>query len=122
MAKGGQDDPLVVNTAILADLIDEWAKKFDKKHPRYKHNVRGGERMPQGFGGINFLAKESGLDPAQISHIRNKRYNFTTLEVADKIVQAMGCTDVWGNELIAIPNPRWSQEKWQAWKNSCEEN
>jgi hypothetical protein len=35
--------------------------------------------------------------------------------MADKILTAMSLADMLGNEIHVIPNPNWSQERWQAW-------
>lgn len=133
-SRGGLSDALVVRTSDLAVLVREFIEDYDRMHPKYRSKVGaqekatsysgpGLEEMPIGFGGINFLAHEltsmNGKSLAGAStlvrRIVAEAYQWTVYSMADEILTAMNRTDLW-SRLRPVPNPRWGQDKWVAWK------
>jgi hypothetical protein len=72
----------------------------------------GEERIVQ-YGARNWLAEESGVSQRRIWGILSGRERWTSLEVADKLLQAVGMPQAtWDGTVHVVPNPEWSEDRW----------
>jgi hypothetical protein len=129
-------DPLVVRTADLKAVLDRFIKDFKSRHDgktEHHKTVYGatggsgqmGERnvaysgeFTQQSGYATWISEESGISQRRVYGILNLESKVTSLDIADKILQALEMTYVLHNgEVPVIPNPRWTQEHWVRWMN-----
>lgn len=101
--KNGMSDPMVVSTAELKEAIERWAEH--RNFPLHQRDK---------FSGLvslsKYLENESGQSIRKIWSILNGETKVTTYAVADAIMSALERPDLMP---AAIPNPRWSQVRWQ---------
>src|SRR5580765_2828569 len=135
---GGASDPLVVATAELSVIVNRWVNEFRADHPPLERNempnssfgqtswvgdyrnASNAVSQPQ-MGAIEKLGQMINQDTGVLRKIMKVKTKTTSLDLADRILQAIERTDALHNgELHIIPNPRWSQEKWLEWKRGCE--
>jgi hypothetical protein len=103
-----QSDPQVVPTEELETVLrrasDEWERQhIDELNPRSQYSF------------TSVVGELAGIDPRIVRKILLRETKYTNLHMADKILTAMSLADMLGNEIHVIPNPNWSQERWQAW-------
>ncbi len=124
-------DPLVVRTAELAAVLRVWCDKhngrFSELNAPWKPGVHGGP----GGGGFKEVASISAIQYIHLhaanppiglrmlARILTGESKHTEFRYADSILSIIGETSALHNGLIEIlPNPAWSREKWQEWKES----
>jgi len=128
-------DPLVVRTADLKAALDRYVKDFKSRHDGKTHILKktygshGGHRIGErGWaddydtdtqqGATTWIAEQAGLSQRRIWGIMNNQTKHTSLDIADKIIQALEMTYVYHNgEVPVVPNPQWNQERWVRWMN-----
>jgi hypothetical protein len=103
-----QSDPQVVPTEELAAVLrrasDEWeADHINEFDPRSQYSF------------TSVTGELAGIDPRIVRKILLRETKYTNLHMADKILTALELTRFLGVEIHIIPNPGWSQERWQAW-------
>lgn len=111
------NDPLVVRTEQLADFLLEWEKNFIGDRPRFAGSRQFGEQAKEIFmGARTFLSEHSGIPVRRIYAIIEKESQHVTFRTAEALLIAAGHEYLLSNgEIEVIANPRWSQERWQAY-------
>lgn len=121
----------MVRTECLAQILDRWEVEFLADHPQNYSEVEVGVGTGDGVtGSISRLqvgphmhlsmrmqismSEESKLRALQ--RIKRRESRHTTLAVADAVLTAMGFQISMFEDLTPVPNPRWSREKWEAWR------
>jgi hypothetical protein len=103
-----QSDPQVVPTEELASVLRRVADEWDAYHiDEYSHRAQ--------YSFTSVVAELAGIDDRIVRRILMSQFRCTNLSIADKILTALDMSYVLGNEIHVIPNPTWSQERWQAW-------
>jgi len=111
-------DPLVVVAADLKVILDDYFREEDKKRP--KGQTDGFKNRNTSFYGVKqYLADQSGISVSKMYQITEGKIEHTSLKVADALLSGMERPDLM-RHIRVVPNPRWSQEKWLAWKQSCD--
>jgi len=118
-------------TVELCTVVGRWAKEFEANHPtrvgpekdpHVKRGNRDAVLKHSPMGAISYLEFWSGVPERRIRGILNKETKFTSLTVVDKLLNAMDLNYLLEYELHVVPNPQWSQAKWNAWAATCEED
>lgn len=99
-------DPLVVLTEELAILVEAFIEKHSQGVDSNTDDV---------FTGSEYLSHWSGIDPRTIRAIRSHQTKWTSYRNADRLMAAMGLTHLFGVYVHVRPNPRWSNERYQAY-------
>lgn len=126
-------DPLVVRADEVAPLIELWITRYEVQKGM-THGVTGSNRgassktssMGRGdkvdtllkpMGAVACLEYHSGVPARRIWSIRSGESKHVTLTVADRLLTFMddapNCYR--DGRVTIIPNPRWSNEKYQAY-------
>jgi hypothetical protein len=105
----GTKDALVVKTNTLSPHVGKWVQRFNKEHGS----------SPNGYSVWSYF-KERGIDHHQVVRVIDCKYEWTSLGLADRILQAIERTDLMHTEIVAVPNPHWTQERWLAWQANCD--
>jgi hypothetical protein len=142
-ARNGAEDPLVVPTKELARIIREWENKFRADHPKEKlhwttKNNREESKTStfrsahdaQSYGAHQYLADQADVESEEaflrtLQRVKRCETRWTSFCIADEILTSMGYTVSMFTELSPVANPRWSREKWEAYKitqGGCENN
>jgi hypothetical protein len=103
----GYDD-LYVRTEELVEVLNQWRKRHDVRHPKsdgFPISRKGGdrERVVGGFTSLQYLALYSGLGDRTIRDILNCLYEYTTLGKADKLLTAIEDSGALEDGRIARP-------------------
>lgn len=124
---GGSSDALVVRTSDLARALRPWVDAYNERHPQTSQGQGRGlmynpvsdtrlerpEVMPTGFGAVNWLSQESGVNADKISKIlKANDTKHTSLRVADALLTAAGIHHALHHSVVPIPNPQWTLERW----------
>lgn len=135
----GMSEAEGVSTKQLSDEIKRWRKEFEANHPRNegksglvgtshtwgkmksKLEMELDEELEEVFygqsiqmGPLDWLAEKSGLDHRVIQRILRCETKFTTLTIADNLLNAIGSYHKLAYEIHVIPNPQWTNEKYLA--------
>jgi hypothetical protein len=111
-----QSDPEVVSTEELAQVLRRASDEWEAYHiDTFDHRVQ--------YGFTSVVGELAGLDPRIVRRILLRDTKFTSLHIADKILNVLELTYLIGTEIHVVPNPQWSQERWNAWMalRGCEE-
>lgn len=127
----GPMDAQVVSARRVREELQSWRAKYEVDRPvEMSHRWRLGEQSytasNEPVETINlvtawhWLAQESKVGIDTIRKIVNgHRGAWLDLATADKLLTAIGKSDLLDNHTIQIrKNPFWSQEKYQAWRES----
>lgn len=111
----GMGDPLVVDARILAEVLKRVVQQHEfENRPEEADKMTSRVRL---FSGQQFLQQETGLSEKRVRLLLTGQ-GWVTLGTADRVLTALGMTYLLTDgTLPALPNPRWSQERWVAWKN-----
>ena len=60
-----------------------------------------------------WLSERTGIHARRISGLINGEFTLVPLSQVDKVLQAIERPDLVGTDIHVIPNPSWSQERWQ---------
>jgi len=125
-AKSGSGEPEVVRAEDLGRILRSARYRYDALHPEQEPNWRTtrGNRKPQlTFQG--YLAHRCRIvDPLEIGInerriyglIKGTEQKYVGLWTADLVLTALGLSDKLDTEeLPVLKNPRWSQERWDAY-------
>jgi hypothetical protein len=133
--KRNASSPLVVRTAELAAVLQRWVDEWRIEHPAEPMRSASGsnfegelntwfgaylsdhksESMPNS-GALSKLSQGLSLDQRVFTRILRCESATTNYELADEILQFIERPDaIHTGEIRVIPNPRWSNERWQAW-------
>ena len=108
-------DPLVVETPKLAAVIQDWIQRFGYQHED-KSNYTPDDVEP--ITPMQWLAEAVELDPRVIRRILSGETETTTLELAERVLQAIERPDVLSpltGTIRIIKNPRWSLQRFIAY-------
>jgi hypothetical protein len=100
-------DGCVVATEPLAALVTAFVEAWRVNRPSTGGRFGDADRVEvPTLGAIAWLANESGVKPDTIQNVASRRYRTTELRVADAIVSALGCPQVFHDGTLTIrPNP-----------------
>jgi len=126
MPRGNGKDPLVVPTAALAEVLQEWIASWLRDRPfstfeNTKHNKS--DNTPVAYmSPQTWLSEKTGYDKKVFRQIFNRDAKYTSLHRADTIITAIDATHLLGSRIPIVANPHWTQEKWIAWlaERGCE--
>ena len=94
----------VVRTRDLSRVMGTWINTYEERPGASKYRTMSGQGI---------IVMRSGVNPRQIRSIMNIKYRFTALATADKILVAIGKSDLLTNgQLQVVPNPRFDMETW----------
>ena len=96
----GRGEAEVVPGYELSEILREWVV----------------QRLAENNSTHEWLAEKTGLHVRRVSGIINGEYVCVPLSQADKLLQAIERTDLYHvvpARIHVIPNPNWSQERWQ---------
>lgn len=122
-ARGRNTDAEVVRTAELGPLIQEWIDNWYRERPAFLRSSEAkisdsrtgywaGIQPPEFESPWDVLERETGKAARQIRAIIRQEYEYTAGRIADAILVAMGNPHWYGTRVTVIPNPKWSQERW----------
>ena len=101
--KRPQDDPLVVSTAGLAAIVNRWIEEHRADHPTKRPGMSLADDIQ--YGAIQWLVERSGVAERSIGRLRTGEGENTAFDIADRLLSAIGRTDLLHVELQPYPRP-----------------
>jgi hypothetical protein len=97
-----------IPSELISQIILEWKVEYGPTFPLYgnetvRHDISGSVRPLLSSTELpheRILAEQSGVAKKTIQRIVSGDTKFVSIEVTDKLLQAMGKTDCWFVELI----------------------
>lgn len=131
----GISDPLAVSTEALAGVLKEWEKKYvasiPQEHSSFvtKANGKQSDSLSTNsvdlifpYGPHTYLADQMQTEQnmesrlRMIQRIKRLETRWTSFYIADLLLTAMGYSISMFPDLKVVGNPRWTRERWEAWK------
>jgi hypothetical protein len=98
-------EPLVVRVQELQAILRPIIEEIDA----YRN-----ENVTDTIGGITYIAGEVGIESVRVRKFMGRTDGYVGLAMVDRWLTALGLVHEVQN-LQFVPNPKWTQERWQRW-------